>query len=247
MAIEIGQPLPLKGTCNTRDLGGYPTQDGSRTRWGFALRSDSLHGIEEADFTYLKEYGIKTVIDLRSEEECRRQPTRLARTSGIQYFHIPLLDEMHSSQFSGKFPDSLGELYIRLLEDSGPQIGKVLRTIHDQEGALIFNCTAGKDRTGLIAMLLLDLAGVPQEEIVSDYTSSAVNMEPIFSAQKRHLHALGYEFPTHAFTSSPEDIQSAIDHIYTRWGGAKEYILSLGLSIHEIQRLRLKMREDFNE
>ena len=162
--------LPLKGSYNTRDLGGYPTYDGNATRFNQFLRSDEVGYLDKDDIEFLKEYGVKTVIDLRTENELDQIPNPFEDEPSIQFHHISLLSQSMIQEMTENFNTVLMDVnYINTLEKEKQSIAKVLKVIHDSEdGCVLFHCSAGKDRTGLIVMLLLGIAGVDYQDIITD-------------------------------------------------------------------------------
>lgn len=176
-ASTISTPLPLKGARNTRDLGGYAYRavDGTRgvTASGAFLRSGSLTRLRAADREFLRAYGLTRVVDIRSDFEVRHWPDPYSRRpeSGVGYVHIPMLDQLNSSGFRGALPECMFDVYRDLLDDSASSIRRVFEAL-DTDGCALFHCRAGKDRTGVIAMLLLRLAGVSDEDIVADYVAT---------------------------------------------------------------------------
>lgn len=237
-------PFALQGTCNTRELGGYPTQDGGVTREHACLRSDSLHALTEDDLHFLREYGVGCVVDLRSPSESEKQPCALQGQEWVEYHPMPLYDEVNSNGLQGGMPATMGELYEKLLDNSQKTIAQALRLIAEHsECTVVFNCTAGKDRTGVLAMLLLSLAEVPDEMILADYACTAGYMQPIFEAQRQAMKAYGIEIPDYVFGSRPEDMQRAMTHLKSVWGDAEKYMLTAGLTGAEIDALRKKLRK----
>jgi protein-tyrosine phosphatase len=170
--------LPLAGAYNLRDVGGYPAANGGQTRWRTLFRADSLHRLSVEEQEALLEYGVRTVIDLRRPEETAAAPNVFAASSHVRYLHLSITDGAPDP--SGPSIE-LDELYRRILDLRGEQLGAVLTAMAD-DGAFpaVVHCTAGKDRTGLIIALLLGIAGVPSEQIIEDYALSAVYLEETF-------------------------------------------------------------------
>ena len=174
--ICVNAPLVLAGTRNTRELGGYPAACGRKTRRHAFLRSDGLSGLTDKDVQMLLDYGVCCVVDLRSESETAAAPSRLADVPGVDYYSIPMLDEAASQGFTGGMPERMGDVYVKLLSGRGDAFARIIRIFAQHSGGtVLFNCTAGKDRTGVTAMLLLLLAGVPCEIVVADYSVSEAN------------------------------------------------------------------------
>lgn len=242
--ISANAPLPLQGTYNTRDLGGYPAGPGAVCAGRF-LRSDQPAGLGEGDLEALYRYGVRLSIDLRSGEECRRAPSSLRGYRDIRCEEVPLLDNLQSSLAAGEtagLPDSMGALYVSLLRDSQPSLARALSLMAGcREGCVLYHCTAGKDRTGVLSMLLLFLAGVEEAVIVADYAASEANMAPFFAKQRAALEKLAPGgIPEGAFSSAPENMEMALAEL-RRQGGAEEYLRAIGLTGGEIGALRARL------
>lgn len=125
------------------------------------LRCDSLHKLTDADRNMLEEYGVAAVVDLRSSREVEQAPYVWKNSDSVAYYSVALLDQMNSSGFQGEFPKSMSELYIRLLEGNKKEFAEIFHIMSRYpEKCVAFNCTAGKDRTRVTAMLLLGLADI---------------------------------------------------------------------------------------
>lgn len=232
---KASKPLSLDATRNTRDLGGYPTEDGKTTRLARFLRSDPPSGLTVHDLEYLGTYDIGCVIDLRTDLEISRAPD--SEIPGARYENYPLLDGLQSDRVKGDYPPSMTELYVGLLERSQDTLLKVFRSMLATKGCVLFHCTGGKDRTGVIAMLLLKLAGVSDELVVADYTVSAYYMKDSFDAQRAYLKKAGIYAPDFVMESEPETMVQTLSYLDKRYGGSKNYLLHIGLSEDEVSFL----------
>ena len=166
--------VPLDGAFNFRDLGGLPTRDGGTTRAGVMFRSDALHHLVPADVDRLTELGMRTVIDLRSEVELDRTGRGPLEETDMQWLHAPL---SHGDAAAGRvLPQALqdgdlGRHYVTSLAERTETLGTVIEHLASSDNLpAVFHCTAGKDRTGMVAALVLSLVGVPDDVIVHDYT-----------------------------------------------------------------------------
>ena len=169
----------LCGMENLRDLGGYPLAGrGSErfTRWGSLYRGDLPKQVTQADRQRLRELGITTVVDLRSKEEIERKPDPLAQELGIRYLHCPLAGDGRVPA-----PDEVPLSYMEMADGTGQMAG-ALRAIAEAPQAVLFHCTAGKDRTGVVAALLFWLAGVSEEDILADYIVSGPYLQQMLRA-----------------------------------------------------------------
>ena len=236
-------PLPLAGARNVRDLGGYPAAGGKLTRTHAFLRADSTAALTDDDVSYLIRYGVRCVVDLRSEQETQISPSRLEGVDGIDIYKIRMLDQAASENYEGLMPENMAAVYLTLLDHSGARFTQIMEIFARYEtDTVLFNCSAGKDRTGMTAMFLLLLAGVPEDCIVADYSTSAQNMKPVFDALRtQYFEKFGKSIPDGTLTSDPADIRTALSHLKTHYGSAEEYLLRYGTSPEAIAVIRRKL------
>lgn len=170
-----GRALAWEGAFNVRDLGGLPTAEGRTTRWGRIVRADALDDLTPAGWDAVVAHGVRTVIDLRNDDELPREP--LARPASVTTVHVPLDGAEHRDFWDAwdSGPQFGTPLYYRPhLEQLPERSAAVLSaTAGAEPGGVVVHCVGGRDRTGLVAMLLLHIAGVPPEEIAADYALSA--------------------------------------------------------------------------
>jgi protein-tyrosine phosphatase len=230
--------IPLEGCLNFRDLGGY-AGDGGTIRHGQIYRSDDLSKLSAADIVRLEELGISIVIDLRSPEELDRAPNPLRGRAGFAYHHAPLLDGINSTADGPPEIQNLPAMYKSLLPNAGPQIRGIFQVLGRREGrGVVFHCTAGKDRTGVIAALILNLCGVGDGDIIADYALTYERMKPFFEAMAQRARQAGILFPEHLFHSDPAFMEEFLDFLKRNYAGAESYLLALGLSPGELAALR---------
>ena len=176
---EPGARLPIEGTLNFRDVGGYATVDGRTMRTGRVYRSDHLNTVTDAGFEALRALGLRSVVDLRMPAERARQPSRLPADVEVVLGHasgaddaaqIELMEEIRAGRVTHVDEQEIVEMYEGMLADATTMFAAVLRTVADAaRRPVLFHCTAGKDRTGLSAALVQRLCGVPDESIVRDF------------------------------------------------------------------------------
>jgi protein tyrosine/serine phosphatase len=230
---------------NARDLGGLQTRDGRTIRRGAFVRSDGLHNLNVDGFQALRDHGIGLVIDLRSARELSHLPNPLQNRPEIKFAHISLLGQPGDYVFdrdSGLPPHS--EWALLLLDHSQPRFLETLRAIAWQphEQGVLFHCHAGKDRTGLIADLLLDLADVPDDTIVADYL---LTNERIHDHRERGLAAIAdamlREDARHRWMVYEQTARDVLAHLRARYGGSRGYMRAIGLSDAEINAITARM------
>ena len=164
----------LPGTFNTRDLGGYALPEGGVTRRDILLRSDHLGRTGREDAALLAEWGIRSIIDLRRDDEVRKIPVPDLLQEQCVYVRLPV---DNTPLFASRRNDSsfqLWELYAYMLEHQARHFAEAIHLIAGTlPHGVLFHCSAGKDRTGLLAALLLGCVGVSPDEIVMDYAATA--------------------------------------------------------------------------
>ena len=178
--IDIStRDLEWDGCDNVRDLGGLAHAAGGKTAHGRLVRADNLDRLTEAGWQALWEYGVRTVIDLRNEEECRRN---LARPDGLTMLRVPF-DAYASEEWIAQWwPPGLPHNMARYLEDYPKAINDFGAAIADAApGGIVFHCRAGRDRTGMASMLLLRLAGVDRETVAADWEHSILRLRRYFA------------------------------------------------------------------
>jgi len=227
-ALEPRRHLPLDGTRNVRDVGGYPTADGRQTRWRTLLRSDELTRLPAHAVDELRELGLRQVIDLRWPDELELSPNVFAADPDVRYQHIALLVD-DPTPHSG-----LAGMYRHVLDERLPQLVEVVRALLEPGGLpAVIGCAAGKDRTGITIAVLLSLCGVADDVIVGDYEVSAgyfaIPNDTIPTGDWRH-HPLIVDSP-------PEFMASSLDHLRDVHGGARALLRSGGLTERELDTL----------
>lgn len=234
--------LGWEGCLNVRDLGGYPTVDGRETRWGAVVRADNLARLTETGRTALVEYGVRSIVDLRLPVELDRHPNPFARSGphGIVYVNVSLLDPgAPSEDFVG-----LAHSYIRVLERFRPAVATIVSAIaRAPEGGVLIHCMGGKDRTGIVSALLLELAGVPRETIGADY---ALTQECLRPQEEDWLEngpgdRAWREREVAAHMATVEVMPEVLEYLDRRYGGVEGYLRGAGVAAEDISGLRARL------
>ena len=221
----------LQTTQNTRDLGGYHTRSGSFTRTGVLLRSDVQNYPSADDCRFLKEQGITTIIDMRSVKDTQRKPSGFAAKEGFTYFNFPI------DEGSG-IPESVDEVprsYMRIA--NAKEMVHIFRCIANAKTGVMFNCTAGKDRTGVVSAILLMHAEVGTADIIQDYVLTR-------EYGRERLALVHQNFPEidMNIVTPCEAFMSEFLRLFTeQYGNTARYFNHLGLSAEEIALLRSKL------
>ena len=172
--------LPLEGGSNFRDMGGYTTKDGKTIVRGKLFRSGVMTSLTEEDMSYLNQFKFKTIVDLRSDEELELYPNHWAISSEIPMIlgNYSIREMMAASDNKGDRP-KMSELYPRILESIQPQLVRYFDAALANQVPMVVNCSAGQDRTGVTAALMLMLLGVPEETVIEDYLLSTDFRRPL--------------------------------------------------------------------
>ncbi|MFC7687317.1 tyrosine-protein phosphatase [Ureibacillus sp. GCM10028918] len=230
--------LPLKGAENCRELGGYNSRYGEQTNWHAFLRSNDMSKLTQEDILFLKDYGVKTVIDLRGEDELQTHKNLLANENFCEYHNIPFIAGQVTNMNFSYEKIFMGDFYVQLLEKNDA-VKRIFDCIAQaEEGCIIFHCAAGKDRTGILAMLLLGLAGVEKKDILSNYEVTYTNLESIQELAVQNNDAKYKDIPKEFMFSRSEYIQSALDHILNNYGSVEQYLVSNGIEQDVIERVK---------
>ena len=221
--------LPLEGAENVRDIGGYVGDNKKVGNFGVFLRGNELVRLTKNDNEFLKSYGLTDVIDLRSEEVSILKPDGIDKEY-CNYHLVPLLTEKFNENLAlEKENFKMGEGYKLILENK-TAIKDIFEILGNAKGCTMFHCTAGKDRTGLVAMLILGLCGVTKKDIVANYEVTFTYV-PVLVDEALNP-ALAY--------SLPEYIKTAIEFIEENYGTYREYLKSCGISDEILDKVKSK-------
>lgn len=218
--------IPLRHMVNLRDLGGYPTQDGRVTQFGRYLRGDAPVRLSEDELQLLRDMRVTTIIDLRSDQEVRDVPGAFCGQAGFAYFHMPLYLGNQMPTCEADVPG----MYFQMADEQ-TTVAAVMRRIAEAPGGVLYHCSAGKDRTGVISALLLGLAGVAQNDILADYQVSYTYLRPII----QNFMAEIADIPMYMLHSRMEYMEGFLQAFYEKYGSTMEYLRAIGLSDAEIK------------
>jgi protein-tyrosine phosphatase len=174
--VAAERRISFDAVSNFRDLGGYRIRSGRRVQWGRVFRSDALHGMTEGDLRVYHELGLRAVYDLRGDVEVAEQRNPVPSRS-LPILTRPTTDVAplgFDGTTSADGEQVLADIYIRSLDHSAPRIGELFSALTEPDGLpAVFHCHARKDRTGLVAALLLEALAVDRESILDDYELTA--------------------------------------------------------------------------
>ena len=244
MTLTItNRELRLEIAHNVRHMGGYSTREG-RITTDTVIRSAGLHRLTEGGLGTLADAGVKTIVDLRSTVERERDVTPDPSRAGISHVFAPVFEQDQSpvgaaeDEFPGYFT-----VYQRMLETGRNAYRTLFEQIADTDGKVVFHCTAGKDRTGVGAALMLGLAGVEAETIVEDYSHSYRLLEPVFSEWLPKMAERGIDEAKarKLMGSDPVEMERTLTHIETLYGGPAGYLESIGLSASTLSAVKSRL------
>jgi protein-tyrosine phosphatase len=206
---------------------------------GVLVRSDSVAHLTPVGREAMIAYGIATVIDLRTDAELLKAPSPCADNAGPSYAHRPLIDDsmmVGLGEASGMF-----ERYLWMLDGRAEAFRTIFETVAAVDGGVVFHCFAGKDRTGLVAAMLLSVAGVPDDAIATDFAETdaqlAVRYEEWIAAEAPERRSEMRE----ELRCPPDRILGVLDHLNQRWGGVHGYMEAAGMKTADIDRLSAKL------
>lgn len=234
---------------NVRDLGGLPLEDGGRTGWHAVVRADDLCQLTAEGQSALRDYGVRTIVDLRAHFELdqRMHPYRPPYAGAPSYLHLPSSGDETSPLPAIVSAPSLQDGYVHALRLRRPQYGTILTAIaRARDGGVVVHCVSGKDRTGLVVALLLALVGVPDAVIVEDYALSGLYL------RDSHLEeaAAGSTDPgvrsrlAIERLSPPGAILTALAFLREEYGSVETYLRGADVSMRDMRLLRARLRGD---
>ncbi|MEO7070229.1 MAG: tyrosine-protein phosphatase [Nostocoides sp.] len=249
--------IDLDGVVNMRDVGGLPTSGGGSVASGVLIRSDNLQELTPGSVDRLiGDLGVTDIVDLRTESEVHVEgdgPLRRVR-SLVHHHHSLFRSEAvtstdrtlpwHDSNVDRTTTQFWGEHYLGYLRGRPDSISAALGVLAGASGATIVHCAAGKDRTGTVVGLALDVAGVPHEAIIADYLASGERIEAIMTrllsrpAYAEHLasHTVAEQVPV------PQAMEAILTYAADEFGGAAGWLQSVGWTQTQVARLRERLR-----
>ena len=236
--------VELVGAYNFRDLGGLPTAEGRHTRHGVMFRSDALHHLEPADVDRLLALGLTTIVDLRSAAEVEHTGVGLLGNEAIGWFHAPLSNTGAADYTPppALAAGNLGAHYAQSLEERTEQLAQVVEHLADPANLpAVFHCTVGKDRTGMVAALVLELVGVEADAIVDDYVLTDARMPMIierFRAQRQTQEVAAQALPAGVARAEAHSMRVFLEAVERGYGGAAGWARAAGVSDDAVARLR---------
>lgn len=217
--------IGLAHAPNCRDLGGYPAADGKTVKWGSLYRADALSELDDGELAILSGLKIRTVIDFRDRGEILYSPDRLPETA-VNQTHIPieagrLMNKYNDGYLTPKKTTGIMiSVYRALAHDCQPSFREFFRIVSDPDKApVLFHCTAGKDRTGFAAAMLLSALGVDRDRVAADYLLSAECLK------SKYIAGVDYDDTLRPlYTVEPEFLSAAFEVIDNQFGGVETFL-----------------------
>ena len=242
--------LEWEGCLNVRDLGGHPTEDGGETRTRAVVRADSVRRLTPAGWEALVEYGIRRIVDLRLASELDEDaPAEVP----VEVVHVPFFEDVSLDkqiEIAERWlsaPDDVSATrdgYLEMLDTYRANVAAAVSAVaRAPEGGVLIHCMGGKDRTGLIAALLLRLAGVPVPDIADDYGLSSENIKPLWQQWVDDAGGDAERELRRRLSASPaEAMTQVLETLEREHGSVDSYLRSAGVSQEEVELARSRMR-----
>jgi protein-tyrosine phosphatase len=232
--------VPLANVFNFRDLGGYPVGNGRTTQWGRMFRADGLHRLEGDDLDLIDGIGIRTVIDLRTSNEIADRGAFPVEQYPVAYHHLSIIDatwvetgvpEFEPTEQGGI--DFLVWAYRDMLDTGAHRFAQAIATLAQPgNGPAVFHCAAGKDRTGILTMLILGGLGADREVIAEDFGLTRAGMDRMCAWLAEHnpeaLQDMGERNP-HMSGAHPDAMRQILTDLDEQHGGVRGYLSSIGV------------------
>lgn len=249
--------VPLQGSANFRDIGGYPTAAGGRVRRGVVFRSGSLDELSDDDVPVLQSLGVCAVADLRREPERAEVTPPWFGASGVAVTQLPIgtrvahlksiAERMVAGEIEDFGTDDMVGIYTTLLTHYPAEFGQVARVIARSQGATVVHCTAGKDRTGVAVALLLSFLGVDDTTVAQDYALSQEHYSmPLLAKLELRFAELDADLERVRafFDAQPAVMLGLLADLRARFGGAAAYLAGPAeVSPEDLARLRDRLLE----
>jgi protein-tyrosine phosphatase len=228
--------VALTGVFNFRDLGGYTAADGRMIRWRTLFRADGLDKLTTDDVDVLRPFGLRTVVDLRMAHEIEQRGRFPVDAYPVTFHNLSVMDAVWDRELARESAlppaEFLHERYTEMLDAHGHRFANALRLLAGP-GAMpaVFHCAAGKDRTGLLAMLVLGSLGVASDDIVEDYALTSVTMDAFLTARAGEpaLAARMADIPQMFFAADPQAMSLLLRDIEAAHGSVRGYVRALGV------------------
>ena len=238
--------LEWDGCLNVRDLGGLPTEDGRRTRYGAIVRADNLRKLTDAGWQSLVDHGVRRIVDLRMPEELA---TDAPREIDVEVVHVSLFGDALDDGYLAELDAQLASVddvadhyvysYVDWLDRYREHFGRAIGAVADADGLVVIHCMGGKDRTGVVSALLLRLAGVSYAAIGDDYALTADNLEPSTSRWIPAIEDPVERAKWERLAATPAvAMERVVREVESVHGDVPSYLRAAGVDDAQLERLR---------
>jgi protein-tyrosine phosphatase len=249
----LRRDLDWEGCLNVRDLGGHRTADGGETRYGAIVRADSVRHLTDAGWQAAVDYGVRTVVDLRADEELEADPPG---DLPVDVLHVPFMEDnaaafaeveavaRAAAESAEDVAARTRDVYLIFLEYFKHNVAAAMRAVaRAPEGVVVVHCVGGKDRTGLLTAFLLHLAGVSREEIAADYALSEERLRARHETWIAEAETEAERERLRRVTQTPAaSMVGVFAKLEERYGSIEDYLRSAGLTDEELELLRVRLR-----
>ncbi len=241
-------------TCfNFRDLGGYVTESGARVRWKRLFRADTVHRLNGADLEAFRDLRLRSIIDLRSRHELDDHGRFRHADGAIVVHHLPMLDEVGGPTRAIPEPPpdapplTAGDAYVFMADHGRQAIGTAVSLLAQPDRLpAVFHCTAGKDRTGILAAIVLSAVGVTDAEVVRDYMLTAESRtarDAYLRVHEPEYYAFVESLPSGMREMDAQAIPTLLSWIRAEHGSVAEFLLSSGVDHLTLAALKANLLE----
>jgi protein-tyrosine phosphatase len=236
--------VELDGVFNFRDLGGYPTQDGRSLRWRTLFRADGLGRLTADDLETLRPIALRSVVDLRTAREIDERGRFPFETYPVAFHHLSIIDTTWDRERARTedlpATEFLHQAYTSMLAEGSHRFAAVFAVLADTDALpAVFHCAAGKDRTGLLAALLLGALGVEAHDIIADYALTQVTMERFIERVRSESTGASLidAAPQAFFAAEPAAMARVLDDLEHSHGSVHAYVRAIGVPADVLSRL----------
>jgi protein-tyrosine phosphatase len=241
--------LDWDGCLNVRDLGGHRTEDGGETRYGAVVRADSIRQLTDEGWTAAVDYGVRTIVDLRTDVELEADPPA---ELPVDVLHVPFFQEDEeafaeveaAARAASDNVAATRAVYLVFLERFGKNVGEAIAAVaRAPDGAVVVHCMGGKDRTGLVTAFLLHIAGVHVEQIAADYALSEERLQPRHAAWIEEAGTEAERERIRRVASTPaESMVGVLEELERRHGSVEAFLRASGLTDEDLRLARERLR-----
>jgi protein-tyrosine phosphatase len=249
-----GRRIRLDGPVNFRDLGGYRSAiDGRTVRWRVVFRADGLDVMTDDDLHVItNQLGVRTIIDLRTEREIEIVGVGPLSDADVVRHHLSIIDETQPAWREAMEDGDIVAQYFVMLEGSSHKFIDALHVIAATDAPLVFHCAAGKDRTGLLAALLLSLLGVTDDQIGHDYALTAEVLPQLRQRWLERAELPGYrerlaqrpgwkEAAEKVMTADSGTLGRVLSQLRARYGSPETWLIERGMEAGVVDALRARL------